>query len=230
MKKLLLTALTVTALTAGAMNANAQDESAQDESTYDHTVTVINNDAAEIGTIGLTQGSAGVLMNVDLSGLPAGKHGFHLHHTGDCSDHEAFKASGGHIAGEGTVHGLLNPEGPEAGDLPNLIVDENGDVETELHVWGMVIEGDGGTNVLADEDGSAFVIHEDADDHMTQPIGGAGARIACGTIEGVAAMDADTGMEGDLESGAETETEAETEVESKSEAAPESESGTPAEE
>lgn len=205
MKKLLLTALTATALTAGAMSATAQDENA-----YDHTVSVINNEGADIGTIGLTQGSAGVLLNVSLSGLPAGKHGFHLHHTGDCSDHEVFKASGGHITHEGAVHGLLNPEGPEAGDLPNLIVDDSGNVEAELHVWGMTIKNGGGTNILADDDGSAFVIHEGADDHMTQPIGGAGARIACGVVEGMAAMDAEPEMgaeaEAEAEAGIETDT------------------------
>lgn len=210
MKKLLLTAL-VTAITTGGgtIAAKAQDELIYDNTGYDYTVNVINNEGAEIGTIGLRQGSAGVLLNVDISGLPpGGKHGFHLHQTGECGDHDAFMASGGHIATEGAVHGLLNPAGPEAGDLPNLIVDDNGNVRTELYAWGLTINYGGSGFALADDDGSAFVIHEGPDDHMTQPIGGAGSRIACGVVEGIAAMDAESETE------AETDTDTDTSAES----------------
>ena len=150
--------------------------------------SIINNAGEEIGTINIKQGPEGVLMNVDIKGLPAGAHGFHIHSVGDCSDHDHFKMAKGHISDDDDKHGLLNPEGPEAGDLPNLIVPENGEVAIELYANDLEItasEADDADDeeVLLDADGSAFMIHADPDDHMTQPIGGAGARIACGVIK-----------------------------------------------
>ncbi|MDH3467668.1 MAG: superoxide dismutase family protein, partial [Gammaproteobacteria bacterium] len=79
------------------------------------------------------------------------------------------------------AHGLMNPQGPEPGDLPNLFVGADGVGETELFTTLVsVSEGD---HPLLDADGSTFIIHEAADDHLTQPIGGAGGRVACGVIE-----------------------------------------------
>jgi Cu-Zn family superoxide dismutase len=147
--------------------------------------TIINNNETELGAIQLTQAPKGVLIHVDLEGLPPGKHGFHIHENGTCADHEDFKEAGGHMGKELAKHGLLHPEGYEYGDLPNLIVSENGDVEVELFAAGLSIGDGNATNdesVILDSDGAAFMIHENADDHITQPIGGAGARIACGVI------------------------------------------------
>ena len=149
---------------------------------------IINNDGANIGAVDITEGPEGVLLNVTLTGLPAGKHGFRIHGKGDCSDHDAFKMSGSHVSDDehdGEQHGLLNPEGPESGDLPNLIVPENGAVVVELYAPDLALhnEDTDEKSILLDDDGSAFVIHTDEDDHMTQPIGGAGARIACGVIQ-----------------------------------------------
>ena len=60
-------------------------------------------------------------MRITLSGLSEGWHGIHLHQIGDCSDGAAgFKASGGHIDPQDKEHGLLNPNGPEAADIPNI--------------------------------------------------------------------------------------------------------------
>ncbi len=143
---------------------------------------IINNAGAEIGTIDVTEGNDGVVLGVSLKGLPAGKHGFHIHNTGDCSDHDAFKMSGGHISEEGDMHGFFNEEGPEAGDLPNLIVPANGEVVVDFYAPDLEVSGYDETALL-DENGSAFVIHAEPDDYTTQPIGGAGARIACGVIK-----------------------------------------------
>ena len=65
--------------------------------------------------------------------------------------------------------------------MPNIIVPENGQLEIELFMPQIDVSGDG--TILLDEDGSSLMIHENPDDHMTQPIGGAGARIACGVIK-----------------------------------------------
>lgn len=142
---------------------------------------IINNAGDPIGTIDVTEGTKGVVLNVTLRNLPAGAHGFHIHNVGDCSDHDMFKMSGGHIKEEGDSHGFLNENGPEAGDLRNLVVPSNGMLKAEFYAPDLKVSGEGLT--LLDENGSAFVIHADPDDYTTQPIGGAGARIACGVIK-----------------------------------------------
>ena len=78
------------------------------------------------------------------------------------------------------AHGLPNPNGPEPGDLPNIFIGEDG--SGEMEVFSTFISLVEGPNNLLDADGSTFVIHENADDHITQPIGGSGARVACGLI------------------------------------------------
>ncbi|MBA4801300.1 MAG: superoxide dismutase family protein [Euryhalocaulis sp.] len=123
-------------------------------------------------------------MRVVAAGLPAGEHGIHLHETGDCSADD-FTSAGGHIGKESAQHGMDNPEGPEAGDLHNLMVAPDGTADQTLNTR-VLLQGDMGKRPkLLDADGSAVVIHEAPDDHTTQPIGGAGARIACGVIEGI---------------------------------------------
>jgi len=139
-----------------------------------------NNDAEAIGHINVKQASGGVLINLKVKNLPPGRHGMHFHEKGDCSDHDHFKAAGGHI-GHYKPHGYLHPEGPHAGNLPNLIVHEDGSADVEL--YSHLVSMAGGTYPLLDEDGSALMIHEHPDDHVTQPIGGSGARIACGVIQ-----------------------------------------------
>ena len=146
---------------------------------------LINTDGDLIGTAQLTQGPNGVLVNLDLEGLSAGDrfHAIHIHRVGDCSDPgEGFQASGGHLNPGGAAHGLLNPEGPDAGDFPNIYADGEGNVRAELFTTLASLDGAIGAEML-DEDGAALVIHESPDDHESQPIGGAGARIACGVIE-----------------------------------------------
>ncbi|WP_233355623.1 superoxide dismutase family protein [Henriciella litoralis] len=136
-------------------------------------------DGNTIGSVNLIEGPNGIAMNVSIEegSLEPGWHAIHLHQTGDCSDTGEYKASGGHIGKIEGGHGLLNPDGPEKGDLPNLYVAADGSVEYETFT-NLVAMSD-----ILDDDGSAAIIHEGRDDHMSQPIGGAGARVACAVIE-----------------------------------------------
>ena len=78
-------------------------------------------------------------------------------------------------------HGLRHADGPDNGDLPNLYVAADGSAMAEFFTTLVSVAG-GDVPALLDEDGSAVIIHEHSDDHLTQPIGGAGGRIACGVI------------------------------------------------
>ncbi len=143
---------------------------------------IADTEGATIGKVTFEQAPGGVLVSVDVTGLPPGGHGIHLHAVGSCSPD--FKASGGHINPEGVAHGLLNPGGGDNGDLPNLYVAADGSARAEFFTTRVSLKG-ADLPALLDADGSAVIIHENPDDHMTQPIGGAGGRIACGVIEGL---------------------------------------------
>lgn len=143
-----------------------------------------NSAGAVIGSATLTNAPKGVLMRVELKGAPTGWHGLHFHEKGDCSKSD-FTSAGPHVHGGPTaVHGLLNPAANEAGDLPNIFVAADGAANAEIFSTFVSLGGVDGRQDLTDKDGSALVIHANADDHATQPIGGAGARIACGVISG----------------------------------------------
>ena len=141
---------------------------------------MINTDGAVIGTATFEQTPHGVLMNVEVAGLPPGPHGIHLHAVGACTPD--FKAATGHINPNGVPHGLRHPDGPDHGDLPNLFVAADGSARAEFFTVLVSVAG-GDMPALLDEDGSAVIIHENPDDHLTQPIGGAGGRISCGVIK-----------------------------------------------
>ncbi|MFZ5720855.1 MAG: superoxide dismutase family protein [Pseudomonadota bacterium] len=141
-------------------------------------VELKNNAGEVIGQATLTEAPKGVLMRVEAKGLTPGWHGLHFHEKADCSKSD-FTSAGGHTmhhAGD-RVHGLLNPKANETGDLPNLYVGADGVGVTE------VFSGLTTMAALKDGDGSAVLIHANADDHLAQPIGGAGARVACGEIK-----------------------------------------------
>lgn len=135
------------------------------------------NGGAAAGTVSLVPAPKGMLLKVDAKGLTPGWHAIHVHEKGDCSD-AAFKAAGGHTH-EGTppVHGLLNANANDTGDLPNIHVAANGTAQAELFTTLLTADA------VGDADGSAIVIHAKPDDHQSQPIGGAGDRVACGVVK-----------------------------------------------
>jgi Cu-Zn family superoxide dismutase len=142
---------------------------------------LMNNKGEKIGTVLIKGGPHGTLarVTVQAGGLPPGWHGMHFHAVGDCSDTEKFELSKAHVNHTGAKHGLLNPDGPDEGDLPNLFVNQDGSANAEASTRTLI----GGKDGLRDIDGSAMLIHANADDQTSQPIGGAGARIACAVIK-----------------------------------------------
>jgi len=133
--------------------------------------------------------NGGVLIRVDVSQLPQGWHGIHLHQIGDCSDGDSgFKASGGHVDPDQNQHGLLNQQGAERADIPNIYAGADGRATAEIFRTGLSLYPSeatgtlGNAHPLLDDDGFAVIIHENRDDHRSQPIGGAGGRIACAVV------------------------------------------------
>lgn len=147
--------------------------------------SIIDRQGQTVGTATLVEGPQGVMIHLTAKGLPPGPKAIHIHSVGTCDDADkGFVASKGHLNPDGRKHGLMNAEGPDAGDLPNLFVHADGSVEAELYTPLASLDGRGGRAKILDEDGAALVIHENRDDHATQPIGGAGARVFCGVIKG----------------------------------------------
>ena len=147
------------------------------------TANFTSASGASLGTAMLQDASPGTLITLNLKGLPPGAKAIHIHATGHCDDGGAgFKHSGSHLNPTNAQHGLLNPSGPDAGDLPNIFVANDGTVRAQLYTDRANLTGTQGA-VILDGDGAALVIHANPDDHLSQPIGGAGDRIACAVIK-----------------------------------------------
>jgi Cu-Zn family superoxide dismutase len=148
------------------------------------TADIVGDGNRTIGSVTLTQAPRGVLIKVQASGLAEGWHGMHIHSVATCAD-PGFKASGGHVhtATSASVHGLLNQGETDLGDLPNIYVHKDGTAVAEVFAPNTSLVDAAGRLNLLDADGSALIIHASPDDHSSQPIGGAGARIACAPIK-----------------------------------------------
>jgi Cu-Zn family superoxide dismutase len=143
--------------------------------------TAVLRDAAGrmVGTASITEAAGGIRLAVQVSGLNPGGHGIHFHAVGQC-DPAAFASAGAHFNPEGKQHGLSNPAGPHAGDLPALMVGANG--QANYFAADPRVTLGPGPDSLFDADGSALVIHADNDDQMTDPTGNSGDRIVCGVV------------------------------------------------
>ena len=132
-----------------------------------------------LGEATLRESTAGVLLKVDLQGVPAGTHAFHIHAVGRC-DPPDFMSAGGHFNPAMMKHGLMASGGPHAGDMPNVYVGADGKLSFEVLDTNVSLTS--GPKSLFDADGSAVVLHATADDYTSDPAGNAGGRIACGVI------------------------------------------------
>jgi Cu-Zn family superoxide dismutase len=141
---------------------------------------LVDGSGKKVGTADLLQTTKGVKLVVEVQGLTPGNHGIHIHETGKC-DGPDFKTAGGHLNPEHKEHGMNNPKGMHAGDMPNLEVGSSGAGKFQ-YVDSLVTLENGAPNSLFKDGGTSLVIHAKADDEKTNPAGAAGDRIACGVI------------------------------------------------
>lgn len=144
-------------------------------------VPLINAAGQTIGSVRAWETAGGVSFHISAAGLPHGLHGIHVHSVGRC-DPPDFTSAGPHWNPAARKHGLNNPAGPHAGDLPNVEVAANGVLSATVTVPGVTMAS------LLDADGAALVIHAQPDDNVTDPSGNSGARIACAVIRPAAEL------------------------------------------
>lgn len=128
------------------------------------------------GTATFEEDGDQVTLTLEVSGATPGKHGAHIHQTGDCSASDASSA-GGHWNPTSRTHGSPDAD-HHLGDLGNIDIGQNGEGTLALSKAEWKI-GDGSANDVV---GKAIIIHSGEDDLVTDPAGNSGSRVACGVI------------------------------------------------
>lgn len=166
--KFLLAGVAASAMLAGA--AFAQETA---------TATFIDTSGEAVGSAALTGIPNGVVIEIEVEGLPANEWvAFHVHETGNCDHETDHESAGGHFNPTDVEHGYLTETGPHAGDMPNQYVPADGVLRSQTFNPFVTLD-DGEASVI----GRALMIHTGADDYTSQPSGDAGDRLACAVIE-----------------------------------------------
>ena len=160
-------AVSAAIIALGAALGNAQERASA-------TAEMKNLEGQPVGQVRLRETPHGLIVSGEFSGLPEGPHGFHIHDVGQCEP--PFQSAGGRFNPDAKQHGMENPQGLHAGDLPNVLVPASGEVTIENFAAGLTLDA------LVGEDGSSLMVHANADDYSSDPAGNAGDRIACGVV------------------------------------------------
>ena len=139
------------------------------------SATLRNAAGDPVGSATVRRMADGLSISITAAGLPPGLHGAHVHSIGKCEGPD-FASAGPHWNPKAMKHGSVNPQGPHAGDLPNLVIGADGHGTLTATLARASLEA------LLDADGAALVIHAAPDDLMTDPSGNSGARLACGVL------------------------------------------------
>lgn len=177
--------------TASAEQAGATGEDGADADA-DATAKVLDESGKELGTVSFAEVDGATEVTASLEGLDPGFYGFHIHDTGQCEphgtdedgEHAAFHSAGSHLNPDDADH----PD--HAGDMPSLLVMENGKAETSFQTDRFTPEdlsADGGTAVMihAGADNFAHIPerYAPAPDEDSLKTGDAGDRVGCGVVD-----------------------------------------------
>ncbi|WP_373818266.1 superoxide dismutase [Cu-Zn] SodC [Glaesserella sp.] len=141
------------------------------------------NGNKNVGTVTITESNYGLVFTPNLTGLSHGIHGFHIHQKPSCDPQEkdgklvAGLAAGGHWDPKETKrHGFPWEDNAHLGDLPALAVDHDGNATNPVLAPRL--------KKLDEVKGRSLMIHAGGDNHSDHPapLGGGGARMACGVI------------------------------------------------
>ncbi|MGE4312783.1 MAG: superoxide dismutase family protein [Pseudobdellovibrionaceae bacterium] len=148
------------------------------------TADVTDKTGNSIGVVQMLETDRGLVFRVSLNDLKPGKHGIHVHETGLCMGNAGFTTAGGHFNPGHKDHGKPHSDSAHAGDLGNLVVGDDGKVESSIMApqLSLLKNAPAGRFSIYDADGSALIIHEGEDDFKTQPTGDAGGREACAVL------------------------------------------------
>lgn len=175
MPRILLASIAAVALAAGPALAATVHTTVQ--------VATPTGPGAALGTVTITDSPQGAVITVDLHSLPPGQRGMHIHERGSCAPSKgadgnpvAAGAAGGHFDPAGTDH-HMGPEGQgHLGDLPRLEVAADGSARRSLTAPRIK-----DVTILK---GRTLIVHAGGDTYgEPPPLGGGGARIACGILE-----------------------------------------------
>lgn len=137
------------------------------------------SDSKVKGNVIFTEEAGVVTMIAVVGGMTEGEHAIHIHEKADCSSADG-KSTGGHWNPTNQPHGKWgSPDGYHKGDIGNITANANGNgtITMSTDEW-CIGCGDPNKDIL----GKAIIIHEGADDFVTQPTGNAGGRVSCGGI------------------------------------------------
>ena len=132
------------------------------------------------GHITFTELKSRMKIDIDIYNLPPGKRGFHIHNKGNLQ--EGCSSLCSHFNPTNKKHGRLNSPNSHAGDLGNIIVEDDG--SCNMTIYSNFLRNRGKFNII----GRSVVIHEKEDDlgmggdEESLKTGNAGSRIACGII------------------------------------------------
>ncbi len=180
-----LLACTIAAAIAANASAQTPTQAAMPGNKLQAPMTLVTaaGTGKMIGNVVITESSEGLVFTPNLTDLPAGPHGYHVHETGSCGVNEkdgkkvAAGAAGGHLDPSGTKQHMGPTGSGHLGDLPPLVV--GGDGRATVPVTAPRMKS------LADVKGKALMIHAGGDNYADKPkpLGGGGDRIACGVIQ-----------------------------------------------
>ncbi len=172
MKKIIVSIIVIVAVIIGCKTANSNDLKKLVLSFEPKSNSTVS------GTASFIEKNGKVTFEAKISGLKPGIHAIHIHEKSDCSAADGSSA-GGHWNPTFKKHGKWGAGEYHKGDIGNFTADENGNgiITLTTNEW-CIGCGDPTKDIL----GKGLIVHQGADDFVTQPTGNSGARVACSAI------------------------------------------------